>query len=335
MPCMSLTGFGFPGLVCSMILPFSPIVWLCLISGPGGPTPSQNPDGPWPYQSLMLAKTVANVNQPPCRVASDTAKPTLPTQIAWPLENPLLVTVPYNPSLKNFRDVFAIRFDDSTSGTSICAFLRHFNATIIGGFGHGTSAPAYVVRVPDPGATFEAVESLQAVMGRHPGVTSAFAMNYAGSFRLRGKSPIDSTKPRVPNEDPHITSARTSIKRRGLPSAKVASDTTKPPIPALSYPDDPDFVVASPTTPGIIYYRRLMGVAFWDTTSGVTVRRLLSKYQASIAGGMPFTGTYILKFPDPGSGITALTARREQLKGEPGVKYVLLLTSRDAPPALD
>jgi hypothetical protein len=115
----------------------------------------------------------------------------------------------------------------------------------------------------------------------------------------------------------------------------AAIDTSKPAIPSLSYPDDADFVVASTTAPGVMYYRRLMGVGFFDFTSGATVRGLLSKYQANIAGGMPYTGIYILKFPDPGPTIDSLIARREQLEAEPGVKYVLLLTSQDGPPGLD
>jgi hypothetical protein len=115
----------------------------------------------------------------------------------------------------------------------------------------------------------------------------------------------------------------------------AAPDTAKPAIPSLSYPDDPDFVVASTTAPGVVYYRRLMGVGFFASTRGTTVRRLLSKYQANIAGGMPYSGIYILKFPDPGPTIDELIARRKQLEAEPGVKYVLLLTSQDAPPALD
>lgn len=139
----------------------------------------------------QLIQTKANGNKPACQVAADTSRPVMPTTTNWPLENPLLVTVPDNPTYRNFRDVFGIQFDDSTSGTTIRAFLAHFNATIIGGFGHGTSAPFYVIRVPDPGTTVQAVDSLQGVMKAHPGVKRTMAMNYEGSWRQKGRYPID------------------------------------------------------------------------------------------------------------------------------------------------
>ena len=137
------------------------------------------------FGTTWRGKLVPRDRHPVDGMASDTTRPVMPTTTNWPLESPLLVTVPYNPSLKNFRDVFGIEFDTSTSGTMIRAFLVRFNAVIIGGYGQGTSAPTYVVRVPDPGTTFQAVDSLVAVMGAYNGVRQARAMNYEGSLRLK------------------------------------------------------------------------------------------------------------------------------------------------------
>jgi hypothetical protein len=204
------------------------------------------------------------------------------------------------------RNVIGIVFDDSTGGRTIRALFRKYQAVVVGGIrDYGGTRGAYIIQVPDTVTTYQGLVSLMNKIDAEVGVDFAFGVAWRDKVIPRSDGP----------EQPR--------------------DTTRTEIPSLSYPDDPDFVVSSSTTAGIIYYRRLMGVSFADSTAGVVIRQLLAKYGGTIAGGMPFTNMYILKFSDPGPTIEMLVARREQVEAEPGVEYVLLLTSQDAGPVLD
>ena len=56
----------------------------------------------------------------------------------------------------------------------------------------------------------------------------------------------------------------------------------------------------SPGDTAVVYYRTVIGVLFDDSTSGVTVRRVLQKYRATIIGGLRNPPAYIVRVPDPG-----------------------------------
>jgi hypothetical protein len=63
-------------------------------------------------------------------MTSDTARPVIPSVTQWPA--PLLVASPIDASGRYTRDVFAVVFEDTTSGQTINAFLSQFHATVIG-----------------------------------------------------------------------------------------------------------------------------------------------------------------------------------------------------------
>ncbi len=97
-------------------------------------------------------------------------------------------------------------------------------------------------------------------------------------------------------------------------------DTTRPPVPSVqSYPANPLFVV--PNGRGTLI-RNAVHVAFADSASGTIIQAFLTKYGATIIGGRPLTGTYILEIPDPGPDLADLNMLIDSMQSEPGVELV-------------
>jgi subtilisin family serine protease len=112
-------------------------------------------------------------------------------------------------------------------------------------------------------------------------------------------------------------------------------DTARPPMPgSFAHPSDTTLWAAPPaTTPSdtlVRYYRTVIGIRFDDSTSGVTVRRVLQKYGATIIGGLPRAGEYVVRVPDPGPTFEALANLIGAISNEPGVDYAAGVTFRDA-----
>lgn len=108
---------------------------------------------------------------------------------------------------------------------------------------------------------------------------------------------------------------------------RVQSDTSRPSIPrSRLLPDDSTRTVPSPSGTAERYYRDIVGVMFFDTTSGKTIRTILSKYHASVVAGGPALPypVYYLQVPDPGGTYTAIAAVAEAMRREPGVSATIL-----------
>jgi hypothetical protein len=84
------------------------------------------------------------------------------------------------------------------------------------------------------------------------------------------------------------------------------------------FPDDSTFLVADPEEE-TIYYRRQAAVQFCSTTSDAAVAEFLAKFQAQVVGGDPATGTYFIRFPDPGPSWAQLATLIERMNAYPGV----------------
>ena len=101
---------------------------------------------------------------------------------------------------------------------------------------------------------------------------------------------------------------------------QAPQDTSRPPIPeGLNMPSGPLLTVSPPDDSLTIYFRNVAVVRFDDTTSGTTIRRLLTRYQATIIGGWPRFKEYVLQIPDPGPSFAALDSVVTALRNEPGV----------------
>ena len=113
----------------------------------------------------------------------------------------------------------------------------------------------------------------------------------------------------------------------------ASSDTARPPVPPeFTPPADSTRTVAVPGNPGVRYHRHLVGVVFDDSTSGITVNRLLQRYQATVVGGLPRYGTsgaYILQLPDTVTTYEGLQGVINAITGESGVDFAFGTTWRD------
>ena len=115
--------------------------------------------------------------------------------------------------------------------------------------------------------------------------------------------------------------------RPGDASPTAQSDTSRPPVPrSRLLPDDSTRTVPSPWGTTERYYRDIVGVMFYDTTSGKTIRTILSKYHASVVAGGPALPyqVYYLQVPDPGGTYTAIAAVAGSMGREPGVSTTIL-----------
>jgi hypothetical protein len=114
----------------------------------------------------------------------------------------------------------------------------------------------------------------------------------------------------------------------------MVADTTRPAVPAYGWPADSGYL--SPVTvDSIVYYRRMMSITFQSTTTGMVINHFLQKYSATIVGGRPEAGAYIVQVPDPGASLDTLIALAAQMRAEPGVEFVILITFRSGPPVVN
>src|SRR6266536_5616218 len=106
-------------------------------------------------------------------------------------------------------------------------------------------------------------------------------------------------------------------------------DTARPPVPTgpLTLPADSSTTIRRPGgSPANVYYRNILELAFDDSTSGGTVRNVLSRYRATVIGGGAFPGlsggAYVVQVPDPGRTFAAVQHLLSRLGAERGVHSV-------------
>lgn len=93
---------------------------------------------------------------------------------------------------------------------------------------------------------------------------------------------------------------RTACSKSGPDSQPAAKLRGRPPIPDPGYPDDSLYLVANPDHPGATYYRRLAWIQFAESAADLDVTQFFPRFAAEIVGGVRATGTYYIRFPDPG-----------------------------------
>src|SRR5882672_545495 len=114
-------------------------------------------------QVLFVCAAIAILSTPARgqgRPPADTSRPPLPTSPNLPSDSTVTVEGPgyHRSDLLYYRNIVGIVFDDTTSGTTIRDLLRRYRATIVGGVPGPAGDPEFIVRVPDPGRTFVAVD---------------------------------------------------------------------------------------------------------------------------------------------------------------------------------
>jgi hypothetical protein len=181
-----------------------------------------------------------------------------------------------------YRTDITIRFKAGVSDSAKRVFFSRHWMTVVG----VTQSGQFFARIPDPGPSFQNLADTLQVLRSEPEV-----------FLV------------------------TLIPRTPLPTRDSAQDTSRPAVPSLSnLPLDSTFTVEAPDLPRAqgLYYRNIVGIIFDDTTSGATIRRLLSRYRGTIIGGTPGE-EYIVRIPGPGPTFAALESIVTQLYAEPGV----------------
>lgn len=120
----------------------------------------------------------------------DTARPTLPglSDFTALTDTTKVASPPGDTVTIAYRNVFAVRFDDSTSGTTIRSFLAAMRGEIISG---NPGAEEYIIQFPDPGPTYQSVDSLQRAIMSRVGVDYAVPSKRRTGAELNARYPDD------------------------------------------------------------------------------------------------------------------------------------------------
>ncbi len=87
-------------------------------------------------------------------------------------------------------------------------------------------------------------------------------------------------------------------------------------IDDLDIPDDSLKVIVPPSDTGFVYYRTMATVRFKSTASADQILGFLTKYRAAIVGGTQWAGSYIVRYPDPGSTWSDVTQFISRMRAE-------------------
>jgi hypothetical protein len=246
---------------------------------------------------------------------ADTARPPLPRAFGAEDADTLLgVSPPNEPRVRYFRTLLGIQFDDTTTGAGVRAVLRRHEAVVVGGM---PNVGAYVVRVPDPGPTMRALDSVISSVWHDAGVHLAFKLAIHDVAEPNGPRPLS----------PAARPSQTAV--------AVSRDTSRPEIPDHpSLPDDSVHLVRSPRDSVRIYYRTMADVIFGDSVSGAEIRAFLTGYSAQIVDGIPLIRAYTIRFPDPGPTWASFDKLLRAMRAQPGVINVTPITRHDCLPIL-
>ena len=120
---------------------------------------------------------------------------------------------------------------------------------------------------------------------------------------------------------------------RGVPAGpatqptQAEGDDDYPAIPeGMSIAPDSTIVISPPSSKEV-FYRTLVSVAFDDTTSALSVRRILSHYGTVVGGDEAAgpRGAYLLQVQDRGAEWSRVSAMLDSLRTEGGVATASLV----------
>ncbi len=113
----------------------------------------------------------------------DTARPMVPDSLLELPDTSLLVAWPTDPAQLYYRTVIGVVFDDSTSGITVKQVFATYQAVIVGGNpGFGSRKPMYILRIPDPGMTYAALDSVLTAIEAEPGVHSTVTIPFSPAW---------------------------------------------------------------------------------------------------------------------------------------------------------
>ena len=124
-------------------------------------------------------------------VQGDTSRPAIPITdyVPVPADSARVIASVSSTAEQFYRDLFDVRFDDTTSGTRVRSFLARYGAQLVGGV---PAAKQYTIRIPDPGPLRASRDSLFQLFDAEPGVTYVAPIVFKGGvIIIRGRYPSD------------------------------------------------------------------------------------------------------------------------------------------------
>src|SRR5512146_1490796 len=118
--------------------------------------------GGWPATCQHRSGTAAT--------QADTTRPPMPTELNLPQDSVLTVAPSGDPDVRDYRNVVGIAFVENASGPAVRAVLRKYHAVIIGGDPYEGPWGGYIVRIPDPGPSMDALGLLLSRIGIRAGI---------------------------------------------------------------------------------------------------------------------------------------------------------------------
>ena len=224
-------------------------------------------------------------------VQADTTRPPVPTKLGGPAE---ILTLGIRGETI-FRNVAEVRFDDTTSGVTVRRFLRRYNGKIVGGT---PISRAYILEIPDPGATWEQYYAVIQAMRTEPGVTGVSIVSIKEMHVNLPARPAPDTVSLVPDTPPD------SIPISAWEAMYAPGNME---LPGVEWPRP--------------FPRNIVVVLFREETSRIDKQRAIDAIQGVVVGGEPIGrgGLYYVRIPGDGTSRPLFRAI-ETLKSLPQVE---------------
>ncbi len=119
------------------------------------------------YQDGRMFTIIGNSGGRPC-AEGDTIPPIVPTaRLFFPDDTGRSVARAADSPTRYYRTLIQVTFYDTTGGDQVRRAMEHWHSTIVAG---GPYPTPYILRLPDPGSTWSAFDSLLGALRGEPGV---------------------------------------------------------------------------------------------------------------------------------------------------------------------
>ena len=122
------------------------------------------------YHGGRMFAIIGNSGGRPC-AEGDTIPPIVPTaRLFFPDDTGRSVAPAADSRARYYRTLIQVTFYDTTGGDQVRRAMEHWHSTIVAG---GPYPTPYILRLPDPGSTWSAFDSLLGALRDEPGVQDA------------------------------------------------------------------------------------------------------------------------------------------------------------------